>query len=124
MSTPPAVLPEILEQGPDFVVTSMEVAADDVIFEAHYPGFPIYPGACLVECVHQSVSATLRQRGRRAALVAVDTRFHHPASPGSTVSTRIAFTERDGELRCSAVLSEKDVEPAVVRLRHRWGQAA
>ncbi len=61
MSTPPAVLPEILEQGPDFVATSMEVAAHDVIFEGHYPGSPVYPGVRLVECVHQSVSAALRQ---------------------------------------------------------------
>jgi 3-hydroxyacyl-[acyl-carrier-protein] dehydratase len=121
VTTPLAVLPEIVEQGPDFVVTSMEVAADDVIFDGHYPGSPIYPGVCLVECAHQSVSAALRQRGRTADLVAVHSaRFHHPAFPGSTVSTRIAFTEADGELRCAAVLSEKDVELAAIRLRYRW----
>ena len=35
------------------VDTEYRLDPADPIFTGHYPGFPIYPGVCLIECAHQ-----------------------------------------------------------------------
>jgi 3-hydroxyacyl-[acyl-carrier-protein] dehydratase len=108
----------VLESSDSHVVTAMEIDQDDPIFAGHYPGFPIYPGVCLVECVHQSALEAGRRRDRPVRLAAVESaRFRNPAYPGSRVITRATFTEGDGCWRCSATLHRDDVSLAVVRLR-------
>jgi 3-hydroxyacyl-[acyl-carrier-protein] dehydratase len=83
------------------LTTSMLVDRDEAIFAGHYPGFPIFPGVCLVECAMQSVIAAADERGAAIDVQAVEsTRFLAPVYPGDTVVTRVETD--DGETwRCA-----------------------
>ena len=45
---------------PDVPPARAEVRIDpsEPVFAGHYPDFPIFPGVCVVECVHRSALAT------------------------------------------------------------------
>lgn len=119
-ATPLATPVLVTERGAGYVVTTMWVDPADPIFAGHYPGFPIYPGVCLVECAHRSALAAAEPDGPVIELAGVDSaRFRNPMYPGGEVITRLEFAERDGEWICSASLRSDQVELAVVKLRFR-----
>jgi 3-hydroxymyristoyl/3-hydroxydecanoyl-(acyl carrier protein) dehydratase len=68
--------------------------ADDV-FEHHFPGQPVYPGALLIEAMAQLGGALLelslrddRPRAPRCVLTAVKAKFRDFAKPGDRLSLR------------------------------------
>lgn len=46
-----------LESGNGFVKAALRIRAAHPIFEGHFPGRPVLPGACLVQLVQELVSA-------------------------------------------------------------------
>ena len=108
----------VLDWGGQHGVTSFVVGQDEPVLAGHYPGFPIFPGVCLVECAHRSAGAFAARAGRRLRLTCVEsTRFLAPVFPGDEVLTRMRVQEVEGGWRCRAELSVGERPVATVRLR-------
>lgn len=122
--SPVAGTVEIVRQEPGAAVTTVAVGADELVFAGHYPGFPIFPGVCIVECVRRS--AELAPAAPGLALTAVEsTRFQDPVYPGDTLTTELTWAA-DGEAwRCRAQVRTGRGPAAQVRLRYqaRTGEA-
>ncbi|MFD7257546.1 3-hydroxyacyl-ACP dehydratase FabZ family protein [Streptomyces sp. NPDC059874] len=95
------------------------VADTETVLPGHYPGFPIFPGVCLVECARLSAEATLPDGAKGAALAAVEsTRFTGPVFPGDLVDIDLAWKRTPtGDWQCRAKLSTGRGPAAGVRLR-------
>ncbi|MEU3402837.1 hypothetical protein ABZ766_02635 [Streptomyces sp. NPDC006670] len=102
--------------------TTVRIDADERVFPGHYPGFPIFPGVCVVELVHRSALATAPAPGARLTLRAVEsTRFLSPVFPGDRLTVELKWTPRDGHWRCEAVAATDRGRAATVRLRFTEG---
>lgn len=99
-------------------VTELTLDPEELIFRGHYPGFPIFPGVCLIECVHRSALAAFGDHLGTARLNAVESaRFPGPAYPGDVVT--FALELRDGDAwRVRATASTARGESARIRLRY------
>jgi len=109
-------------EGEDPVTLSASVLADpgNPLFAGHYPGFPIFPGVCLIECVHRSVLLAAAARGRRLALDQVrSSRFRAPAFPGDHLGVTARITDRGAGWECDGQVLRDGQEIAKVRLRYR-----
>ncbi|WP_156727252.1 3-hydroxyacyl-ACP dehydratase FabZ family protein [Streptomyces apocyni] len=97
------------------------VGTAETVLPGHYPGFPIFPGVCLVECAHQSALATVPDGAKGAELEAVEsTRFTGPVFPGDTVDISLGWKATgDGHWQCRAKLTTERGNAASVRLRFR-----
>ncbi|MFF9062348.1 3-hydroxyacyl-ACP dehydratase FabZ family protein [Streptomyces sp. NPDC101213] len=101
--------------------TRFTVSADETVLPGHYPGFPIFPGVCLVEYVHLSVLATAPAGEPGPELVAVEsTRFTGPVYPGDELTAVIDWKPVDGGAwQCRAKVRSGRGDAASVRLRYR-----
>lgn len=110
---------EVVESGPGRAVTAVAVDAGQPVFPGHYPGFPIFPGVCLVECVHLGAQAAPPVAGARIVLVAVEsTRFQSPVFPGDTVTSELAWSADGDAWLCRAQARTERGRAAQVRLRY------
>jgi 3-hydroxymyristoyl/3-hydroxydecanoyl-(acyl carrier protein) dehydratase len=91
------------------------VALSDDVFEHHFPGHPVLPGALIVEALAQLggvlLEATQRQRGQsnlHALLVAIDrAKFRHFVRPGDRLelyAETLNASEDGGRIRGEARL--------------------
>src|SRR5690606_29920095 len=110
------------------LVGTSRVDPKSVLFEGHYPRFPILPGLLLVDCVHALVSATRFGTGRR--LAAVDrARFVQPVLPDDALTIEAVLTAEQGSpadgdaLCCAATVSTQLGKAASIRLRYVWRQS-
>ncbi|GGS36186.1 3-hydroxyacyl-ACP dehydratase FabZ family protein [Actinokineospora fastidiosa] len=90
---------------------------DDPIFAGHYPGFPIFPGVGLIECVHRSAQVSAPGELRLAAIES--TRFTGPTFPGDELTVTIKWSEVDDGWRCAAEVASPRGDAATVRLRYQ-----
>ncbi|ANZ39749.1 hypothetical protein BBK82_30620 [Lentzea guizhouensis] len=106
-------------RGPRSAVYRIEPR--EQVIEGHYPGFPIFPGVCIVECVHRS-ALTVSPVDRPIRLAAViSTRFVTPAFPGDELAIDLDWI-RDGDgWRCVAEVTTERGRAALVRLRFEEG---
>jgi 3-hydroxyacyl-[acyl-carrier-protein] dehydratase len=117
--TSPVTLTAIEGTDPVTVITSVLVDPDNPLFAGHYLGFPIFPGVCLIECVHQSVLRAADARGRQMTLDQLrSTRFLAPAFPGDQLTTTVRITDHDGGWDCDGQLCRDDQDIAKVRLHY------
>ncbi|MFI9629732.1 3-hydroxyacyl-ACP dehydratase FabZ family protein [Streptomyces sp. NPDC052042] len=118
LCTPVDGTPEVTDVRDGGATTRVTVSSDERVFPGHYPGFPIFPGVCVVEYVHLGALATLPATEGEWELSAVETtRFLSPVFPGDVLTTELAWS-RDGEAwRCKAVASSPRGSAAQVRLR-------
>jgi 3-hydroxyacyl-[acyl-carrier-protein] dehydratase len=100
-----------------------EVTIDpaEPVLEGHYPGFPVFPGVCLVEHVRLAALAVLPEAdGWRLAAVE-SCQFLRPALPGDTLLIEAVWRTADEGRSCSATLtSERGI---IARLRLRLERA-
>lgn len=110
----------VLEHTAGRTVTEVVVDADQQVFPGHYPGFPIFPGVCVVECVHRGAQAAPPVPGARLELVAVEsTRFRSPVFPGDTVRCEADWSPDGDAWLCRARVDTARGRAAQVRLRYR-----
>jgi 3-hydroxymyristoyl/3-hydroxydecanoyl-(acyl carrier protein) dehydratase len=83
-------------------------SADSPLFAGHFPGEPVLPGVCLLQCV---LAALSKAEGKSVSLASVSkARFHSAVFPGETVlltgraswnengvTGKFAFTKRPGK---------------------------
>ncbi|MFI0780655.1 3-hydroxyacyl-ACP dehydratase FabZ family protein [Streptomyces sp. NPDC021212] len=94
------------------------VGGTEKVFAGHFPGFPIFPGVCVVEYVQRGALATLPEPG--GVLAAVESaRFLGPVFPGSTLSCEFTWLrdEATSAWRCRAEVTTERGLAARVRLR-------
>ncbi|WP_062214282.1 3-hydroxyacyl-ACP dehydratase FabZ family protein [Streptomyces sp. NBRC 109706] len=113
---PPAA--EADEKGRRHAVTTLTVGEDETVFPGHYPGFPIFPGVCVIECVHLSGLATLPPGAGGAELAAVEsTRFLSPVFPGDQLDVELTWTRTSDAWSCKAQVTTVRGVAAQMRLR-------
>jgi 3-hydroxyacyl-[acyl-carrier-protein] dehydratase len=115
--------PEVRSTDGGRVEAVAPVRADEPLFAGHYPGFPIFPGVCLLEYAHRTCLAAPPAAGLELAVVE-SVRFLAPTFPGDTLTVTVDWTERGGAWRAAAVVATERGEAARLRLSYRAGVAA
>src|SRR4051794_10157168 len=105
--TPVGGTPSITGGGSSYARTTVLVSADEPAFAGHYPGFPVFPGACVLEYIHRSVLAVGPQFGQPSVeLVAVKSvRFLRPVFAGDMLSIEIDLCREGEHWSCVATAS-------------------
>lgn len=104
--------------------TSVHVEETELVFDGHYPGFPILPGVCLIECAHRTAVATAAAVGLPAGLRlhGVDSaRFLDPVYPDETVTVELTWKQDGADWQGRVTLRTDRAESARIRLRYRAG---
>ncbi|MEV6128145.1 hypothetical protein AB0M05_15150 [Streptomyces violaceusniger] len=106
------------DRGKVRAATAVTVGEDEAVFPGHYPGFPIFPGVCVIECVHLSGLRTPPPGSAGLELVAVEsTRFLSPVFPGDRLAVDLVWTGGSGAWKCAAKVATERGPAAQVRLR-------
>lgn len=113
------LLDRITELSPPERATAIKcISLSEDVFVDHFPGYPVMPGALILEALAQLggalLEATLESRGigdRVAVLTMVDrAKFRHFARPGDRLLLRargIAANEDGGQIQGQALIDEK-----------------
>ncbi|MCA6094675.1 hypothetical protein LE181_21195 [Streptomyces sp. SCA3-4] len=115
------------DRGRVSAATTVTVGEDETVLPGHYPGFPIFPGVCVIECVHLSGLRTPPPGAGRLELSGVDSaRFLSPVFPGDRVEVDLTWTGGSGTWKCAARVTTVRGAAAQVRLffTDRGGRAA
>jgi 3-hydroxyacyl-[acyl-carrier-protein] dehydratase len=110
-----------LTPGDDQVWTAAaEVGIDPVepILAGHYPGFPIFPGICVVDCAHRAALAAA-PAGALALCTIESTRLLAGVYPGDVLRIDLEWRRLDDGWRCAARASTGRGRVATMRLRYR-----
>ena len=100
-------------------VVAVRIDAGEPVFAGHYPGFPIFPGVCVVECVHRGAVATVPGRDRVELAAMESVRFTNPVHPGDDIEITMRWRRTDGAWTCAARVQGPHTPAAQVRLRYR-----
>jgi 3-hydroxyacyl-[acyl-carrier-protein] dehydratase len=93
---------------------SARITGDEPVFAGHYPGFPIFPGVCVLECVTRGAELTAPEPG---VLRGIDSaRFLGAVFPGDEIDIALEWTGRDGDWVCKAAVSVGSRPVGSVRL--------
>ena len=104
--------------APERIAASTAIDASMALLTGHYPGFPIYPGVALIDCVRQAVLAA---GDGLLELEAVESaRFKSPVFPGDTLTIDAVTSDA----RVSANVSSERGTAAELRLRMRPAEPA
>ncbi|HTJ70660.1 MAG TPA: hypothetical protein VL551_24185 [Actinospica sp.] len=105
--------------APSTITTAAYVDPAAPLLAGHYPGFPIFPGVCLIECAHRSVLSAGRLLGLSPALDGVrSARFSSPVLPGDEVTTEVELTTTAGRWQAKANATVGGRRVATVRLEY------
>lgn len=121
---PPMLLLGGSEMRADRVLSSRQtIPRDHPVLAGHFPGFPIWPGALLLEAMAQTTAIWLLHErgglepGEVPVLGAVDCRFLRPVFPGAEVSFETRLVRRMGDMGLFAVEARSDAGGPLARGR-------
>ena len=98
------------------------VSPDEPVFAGHYPGFPIFPGMCVVELVHRAALETAPAEAGELTMAAMESvRFVAPVFPGDRLTVTVDWKSDRDQWRCAARATMDGRDAAVVKLRYRSG---
>lgn len=101
------------------VLARVTVDPNNPILAGHYPGLPIFPGVCLIECAHHAVLIAGRSRGFTPTMSAVSSaRFKDAVLPGDTLNIQIEITRSHTSWTAAATLHGRRGPAAKVTLRY------
>lgn len=104
------------------VTAVVPVGAGEPVFAGHYPGFPVLPGVCVVECVHRAALAAPPERTAGLRLAAIDSaRFRGAVRPGDELTAELVWSADGDAWCCRAEAHTARSRAARVRLRYRAG---
>jgi len=98
------------------------ITGDEPVFAGHYPGFPIFPGVCVLECVTRGAELTAPEPGVLRGIESA--RFLGAVFPGDELDIAMEWTRRDGDWVCKAAVSVGSRTVGSVRLGYGAGVAA
>jgi 3-hydroxyacyl-[acyl-carrier-protein] dehydratase len=105
------------------VSAQVTVDRDNPTFVGHYPGLPVFPGVCQVDCVHRTVLAAAEIEGVTPVLTTMSmARFRHVVSPCDEIRIDTAIARADTEWRVDGTLHGQRGPVARVRLRYRLAE--
>lgn len=101
--------------GDQRAVGIKNVTFNDIYFQGHYPGTPIFPGVLIVEALAQLggilLSQKLEHTGKLAVLLSMDkVKMRQPVVPGDQLileAEAVRVKSRTGHVRCKAFVHEK-----------------
>jgi 3-hydroxyacyl-[acyl-carrier-protein] dehydratase len=98
------------------MVSHQTIPRDDLFLRAHFPGFPLWPGALLLEAMAQTTAVCLlHARGGLGEdevpiLGAVDCRFLNPVFPGERIRYHTRLIRQIGDLGLFSVTAHRGSE--------------
>ncbi|UGY94208.1 3-hydroxyacyl-ACP dehydratase FabZ family protein [Streptomyces gobiensis] len=115
------------DEAPPHAEATIGISADEPVFDGHYPGFPILPGVCLIECVHRAAlgafPAFLDEKARPRLAAVESARFLDPVYPGELVAMELSWKAVRDDWQCRAVVRNPRGDSARVRLRYTVADA-
>jgi 3-hydroxyacyl-[acyl-carrier-protein] dehydratase len=109
---------KIIELQPGVGATGIKnVSAGEIVFQGHFPDYPIFPGVLLIEALAQVGAVAIlsldENKGKIVLFAGVDGfRFKEPVFPGDTVRLEVQITKRRGPIgkgTAKATVGEKTV---------------
>jgi beta-hydroxyacyl-ACP dehydratase FabZ len=102
-------------EGDQRAIGLKNVTFNDVFFQGHYPGTPIFPGVLIMEAMAQLGGILLHQKlehtGKLAVLLSMDrVKMRHPVVPGDQLileANAVRVKSRTGHVRCAAYVGDK-----------------
>lgn len=99
------------------------VTFNEIFFQGHYPGTPIFPGVLIVEAMAQLggllLSRKLEHTGKLAVLLSMDkVKMRHPVVPGDQLileAVAVRVKSRTGHVRCKAFVGQKMAAEADIK---------
>ncbi|WP_309238692.1 3-hydroxyacyl-ACP dehydratase FabZ family protein [Actinoplanes aureus] len=106
--------------GDEFTsVVAATIDPSEPVFAGHYPDFPIFPGVCVVECVHRGAVVTVPD-GARLELAALESvRFTAAVHPGDDIEMSMRWRRSGVFWICDGRVRGPRATVAQVRLRYR-----
>jgi UDP-3-O-[3-hydroxymyristoyl] N-acetylglucosamine deacetylase / 3-hydroxyacyl-[acyl-carrier-protein] dehydratase len=110
-------------EGDHRAVGLKNVTFNDVFFQGHYPGTPIFPGVLIMEAMAQLggilLSQKLEHTGKLAVLLSMDhVKMRHPVVPGDQLileANAVRVKSRTGHVRCMAFVGDKQAAEADIK---------
>lgn len=120
VSAPVHIVSSVDDDGSTRAEAVVVVGQDEPVFAGHYPGFPIFPGVCVIECVHRASLSVLSDTNGELELAAVESaRFLGPTGPGDELRMELTAVRDADAWRTNALVRTDRGPVAKVRLRHR-----
>ncbi len=113
---PMLLVDRVLEiEGDVRAVGIKNITFNDIFFQGHYPGTPIFPGVLIVEALAQLggilLSQKLEHTGKLAVLLSMDkVKMRQPVVPGDQLlleARAVRVKSRTGHVRCQAFVGDK-----------------
>lgn len=96
-----------VNQGEGSLSAALAVNADSEIFEGHFPGQPVVPGACMLQLVKDLLSETLKVSPK--LLRADNIKFLGLVQPGAEgLILNINYQITDNQIKLTATLSSAE----------------
>ncbi|WP_414941216.1 3-hydroxyacyl-ACP dehydratase FabZ family protein [Amycolatopsis sp. cmx-11-51] len=124
MARPVVLRDPVVVEGEWQAATTMLIGAEEPVFAGHFPGFPILPGVCVLECVHHSLRTVAPELLADARMDGIESaRFTGTVVPGDELIIDLRWNTEADRVRCSAKAHSGQSAIATIRLTYRRGGA-
>lgn len=105
MSTSELYTIETLETVGNAITVAIRLNASHPVFEGHFPGQPVLPGACMLDMVKEVLCVALNHQLK--LLKADNLKFITPVDPrqGDQLQLNIAYQQAGNQLKVKATIS-------------------